>query len=100
MAKASFPYLPVGPLLRTKYDTLSKIGKVKAPILIVHGEFDEIVPFEQGRRLFEAAPEPKEFYTIKGAHHNDTYLVGGKAYLDVLGRFLGRLSADGQPPRA
>lgn len=99
MARVSFPFLPVGPLLRTKYDTISKIGKVRAPILIVHGEFDEIVPFEQGRRLFEAAPEPKEFYTIRGAHHNDTYLVGGKAYLDALGRFLRRLSPERQPPR-
>ncbi|HZY30845.1 MAG TPA: alpha/beta hydrolase [Candidatus Methylomirabilis sp.] len=99
MAKVSFPFLPVGPLLRTKYDTLSKIGKVKAPILIVHGELDEIVPFWQGRRLYEAAPEPKEFYTIRGAHHNDTYLVGGKAYLDALGRFLHSLNPDGSSPR-
>ena len=99
MAKVSFPFLPVGPLLRTKYDTLSKIGKVKAPILIAHGELDEIVPFWQGRRLYEAAPEPKEFYTIRGAHHNDAYLVGGKAYLDALGRFLHSLNPDGSSPR-
>lgn len=98
MAKVSFPFLPLGPLLRTRYDTLSKIGKVSAPILIVHGEKDEIVPFRHGRRLFEAAPEPKEFYVIKGARHNDTYLVGGKAYLDALSRFLGRVSSDGPPP--
>ena len=102
MAKASFPFLPVGPLLWTKYDTLSKIGKVRVPVLIVHGESDEIVPFWHGRRLFEAAPEPKEFYPIKGASHNDTYVVGGKAYLDVLGRFLDRLSrnAPSTPLRA
>lgn len=100
MTKVSFPFLPVGSLLRTKYDTLSKIGKVRVPILIVHGDHDEIVPFDHGRRLFEAAPEPKEFFTIRGARHNDTFLVGGRAYLDALDRFLGRLSADGQPPRA
>ena len=91
MAKVSFPFLPFGPLFRTRYDTLSKIGRVRAPVLIVHGENDEIVPLQHGRRLFEAAPEPKEFYVVKGAHHNDLHFVGGKAYLDELGRFLGRV---------
>ncbi len=99
MAKVSFPFLPVGPLLRTKYDTLSKIGKVKAPILIVHGEQDEIVPFRHGRRLFEAASEPKEFYPIRGAHHNDISAVGGMAYLDRLSHFLDRVSQDIRSPR-
>ncbi len=98
MARVSFPFLPLGPLLRTRYDNISKIGKVRAPILIVHGENDEIVPFQHGRRLFEAAPEPKELYVVKGAHHNDLYLVGGTAYLDVLGRFLGRLREDRASP--
>ncbi len=91
MAKLSFPFLPIGPFLRTRYDTLSKIDKVRAPILIVHGDRDEIVPIWHGRRLFEAAPEPKEFYTVKGAHHNDLYLVGGKAYVEALGGFLRRV---------
>ena len=80
--------------------TLSKIAKVRAPVLIVHGDNDEIVPFWHGRRLFEAAPEPKEFYPIKGASHNDTYVVGGKAYLDALGRFLNRVNRDASSPRA
>ena len=100
MARVSFPFLPLGPFLRTTYDTLSKIGKVRAPVLIVHGEDDEIVPLQHGRRLFEAAPEPKEFYIVKGAHHNDLYLVGGTAYLEALGRFLGRLRGDKSSPRA
>jgi len=46
-----------------------------------------------GRRLFEAANEPKEFYTIKGAGHNDTYLVGGIAYFETLGRFIEKATA-------
>ena len=91
MARVSFPFLPLGPLLRTRYDTLSKIGNVRAPLLIVHGEYDEIVPLQHGRRLFKAAREPKEYYSVKGAHHNDLYLVGGTAYLDKLGRFFERV---------
>lgn len=100
MAKASLPFLPLGPFLRTKYDTLSKIGHVRAPILIVHGEADEIVPFRHGQRLYDAAVGPKEFYAVKGARHNDLYLVGGPAYLDTLNRFLRQATSYRPPPQA
>jgi len=50
-----------------------------------------------GRRLFEAANEPKEFYTIKGAGHNDTYLVGGIPYFKTLGRFIEKVTAGPWP---
>ena len=92
MAKTSFPFLPIGSFFQTKYNTLSKIGQVGAPLLIAHGEHDEIVPFQHGQRLFEAASEPKEFYRIKQARNNDLYLVGGKAYLETLNRFLGKVT--------
>jgi hypothetical protein len=98
MAKVTLPFLPIGSLLQTRYDTLSKIGQVRAPLLIVHGDNDEIVPFRHGQRLFEVANEPKEFYRIKGAHHNDLYLVGGTAYLETLNRFLGRMIGDRSSP--
>ncbi len=62
--------------------------------MIVHGEYDEIVPLQHGRRLFEAASEPKEFYVVKGAHHNDLYVAGGRAYLDALSRFLDKVSGN------
>lgn len=94
MAKVSFPFLPIGSLLQTRYDTLSRIGQVSVPLLIVHGDSDEIVPFRHGQRLFDAANEPKEFYRIKGAHHNDLYVVGGTAYLETLNRFLSRATGD------
>lgn len=98
IAKVSFPLLPVGSLLQTRYDTLSKIEQITAPLLVVHGENDEIVPFRQGQRLFEAAREPKEFYGIKGARHNDLYLIGGLAYLETLNRFLSRVTGDASSP--
>jgi len=90
MAKAALPFLPIGPLLRTRYDMVEKIGKVRAPLLVLHGDKDEVVPYEQGRRVFEAAPSPKEFYAIVGARHNDTYLAGGDSYFKVLRDFIQR----------
>lgn len=88
LARHHYPFLPIGPLLRTKYDSSAKIDKVKAPLLVLHGDSDEIVPLKAGRSLFEAAREPKRFHVIPGAGHNDTYLVGGEEYLQALRRFL------------
>ncbi len=80
------------------YDNLGKIDNLKVPVLIVHGDEDEIIPVEMGRRLYAAAHEPKELYIIPGAHHNDTYLVGGKEYFEKLRNFIfGRKTADGRP---
>jgi hypothetical protein len=73
---------------RVPYDNLGKIDKIRVPMLIIHGENDEIIPVDMSRRLFAAAPEPKELYIIPGAHHNDTYLVGGEAYFERLAAFI------------
>ncbi len=88
MARVALPFLPVGSLLRTKYDSLGKIGEIRVPLLVLHGDQDDAVPYEQGRRLFDAASEPKTFYRIRGARHNDTYIVGGQPYFDAWARFL------------
>ena len=88
MARVALPWLPIGPLIRTRYEVIETIKAVKAPILILHGDRDEVVPFDHGKRVFAAAPEPKEFYTIAGSHHNDTYVVGGDAYFATLKNFI------------
>jgi hypothetical protein len=97
MARATLPWLPLGPLLTTRYDSLSKINRIEAPLLILHGNRDEIVPYSQGQRIFEAAREPKTFYTITGAGHNDTYLVGGQAYFEAIAHFIEGLSSVNGP---
>jgi len=93
MARAAFPLLPIGPLLRTRYDVIEKIAKVRAPLLVLHGDQDEVVPYEQGKKVFAAAVGPKEFYTIRGAHHNDTYIVGGAAYFKAWKNFIERTAS-------
>jgi fermentation-respiration switch protein FrsA (DUF1100 family) len=74
--------------LKGKFNSLSKISKVRVPLLILHGDEDELVPYELGQELFKEANEPKEFFTIQGAHHNDTYDVGGKAYFQTIQQFI------------
>ena len=71
----------VGPMLVRGFDTNEKIGRVKAPLLIIHGDFDEVVPFTQGEGLFRSAKEPKTFWPVAGAHHNDLIFVAGSEYV-------------------
>jgi fermentation-respiration switch protein FrsA (DUF1100 family) len=87
MAAAVLPFLPRA-ILRTKLDSVGKIARVDCPKLFIHSRADEVVPFDLGQRLYDAAPEPKQFYEVKGAPHNSTYLVGAKPYLDVLRSFI------------
>ena len=62
MAKRAFPGLPLYMLVRTKYDSLSRIADVTCPVLVLHGDRDETVPFSHGQKLYDAAKEPKGFY--------------------------------------
>lgn len=79
---------PLAPFLRTRYESLARIPRLRMPLLVVQGDRDEIVPPAQGRRLFAAAPEPKRYFAIPGAGHNDTFYVGGEAYWRAIAEFL------------
>ncbi len=87
MAKQMGPFALLRPLLPADYNNLEKIRRVSLPVLIVHGDRDEIVPFHMGEELFRAAPQPKSFFPVRGAGHNDTYVKGGEAYFRALASF-------------
>ena len=91
MARKSYPYLPLQVLVHNKYDSVSKIGNCDCPILVIHGDQDDLIPIKQGEKLYDAAKEPKYFHTISGAAHNDTYHVGGEEYFRVLNEFMASL---------
>ena len=100
MAKNLYPYLPSGVVasfLRTRYDSLSKIAGARAPVMVVHGDRDEMVPIAEGRRLYEAAMHPKRFHTVVGAGHNDVYAIGGERYFEAIRRFIE--DPEGEAPR-
>ena len=90
MARRVYPFVPsvAWRALRTRYDAEAKIASVRVPLLVIHGDSDEIVPPEEGRRVYDAAPEPKGLHVIPGAGHNDTYVLGGESYFDALRRFI------------
>jgi fermentation-respiration switch protein FrsA (DUF1100 family) len=89
MAKTMSLFLFLSPFLPTNYNNLEKISRLHGPKLIIHGDMDEIVPFSMGERLFRAAKEPKFFIRLKGAAHNDTYIVGGEEYFRTFAAFAG-----------
>ena len=68
-AKIYYPYLPVKLLLKDRYDSISKINTINSPILIMHGEKDDIVPFSMGKELFEQANDPKYSYFTSTDDH-------------------------------
>ena len=88
MARTIFPVLPLGWAIKSRFDAIGKVPNLKLPKLFLHGTRDEIVPYKLGRQLFSAAAEPKIFYDIQGAGHNDTFLVGGAGYFNAIEKFI------------
>ena len=82
IGKHHYPLLWIlaGWALEARYDNLAKISQLGAPLLIFHGDEDEIIPQQMGKALFERAPQPKQFYSIPFAGHNNTYDEGGVKY--------------------
>ena len=90
VAHAQFPWLPVRWLLKTRFDSLAKIGDYAGPLLQCHGTIDTVVPFELGRQLFDAAPAtPKQFVSMPGVGHSDpptmAYHRAMEAFFDRIG---------------
>jgi len=94
LAAVHYPWLPVRRFMRTRLNSLDIIGDYDGPVLISHGDADQIVPFELGRELYEAVlSQMKQFLTIDGGDHNDPQPGW---YYDQLDAFLDRLDHDGR----
>ena len=94
MGRHLYPVLPVRLLAGKRYDSLSRIRQYHGPLLVIHGEHDEIIPIEQGHRMFDAANPPKSFHMIDGASHNDGLGDAGGELWAALRDFL-----DSLPPK-
>jgi pimeloyl-ACP methyl ester carboxylesterase len=93
-ASYNYPWLPVRLVLLDRYESIRRIPHVTCPILILHGKLDTIVPFNLGRKLFEAAPDksasgiPKTFVELPDSDHNDYLATDGPLYRDSLAAFV------------
>jgi uncharacterized protein len=88
VGRRHYPVLPVSLLLRDRYDSAALAGRLDAPLLVVAGGRDQIVPASHSRRLFDAAPQPKRLVVLDGADHNDDELLAGPRLLAELRTFL------------
>jgi uncharacterized protein len=94
-AASLYPWLPVRLFMKNRYNSLRRIQSYSGPLFQCHGTADDIVPFELGRRLHEAAPgRMKQFHEIANGRHNDT---PPPAYYAALTQFLDSVDADGRP---
>ena len=90
VAQYHYRFLPVAFLLHDHFESLSRIGRVKAPILVLHGGRDPVVPARFSKALYEAAPEPKEIWFAVDAGHEDLAHFGAlDAAFDFIGRHIG-----------
>jgi fermentation-respiration switch protein FrsA (DUF1100 family) len=88
MAKQQFGGLPAHWLLTSRFPLIERLKSIHVPILMIHGDQDTIVPFPLGEQVFQAAPEPKSLYVVRGADHNNLPIVGGAPYLSQLKQFI------------
>jgi hypothetical protein len=87
LAVKFYPYLPVRWLSRFDYGTRAYLRTVEAPVFIAHSPEDEIVPYQHGRALYDAAKEPKQFLELSGGH-NDGFIFVRESWVQALGEFL------------
>ena len=89
VAARIYPFLPVRTFMRTRFDSLRKIAAYQGPLLVSHGEADELVPIAMGRQLFDAAPTKlKRFFLVPEGFHNDPQPA---RYYDELSKFIDEL---------
>jgi fermentation-respiration switch protein FrsA (DUF1100 family) len=90
---AAYPFLPVRALLIDRYETTRYIAKVKAPLLVLHGELDPVVPVAMGREVARLANEPKRLVVFPDGGHSDLYINGNGA-IDAVRAWVGSLRVE------
>ena len=93
MTAAHYPFLRrLLPLAPVSYDSLAAMPGLHAPLLVIHGGADTLIPAEHGRRLYAAANEPKRLVIVPDACHNDVLVRGGPELWATLREFLASLA--------
>jgi fermentation-respiration switch protein FrsA (DUF1100 family) len=86
-----FPIFPF-----EKFDNVKKIKNINAPILMIHGQQDSVIPIEHSQKLFELAPTPKLYFWVKDANHNNLPEIAGERYWQQLEDFVNLLEENQQ----
>jgi len=82
-------WLPVSPLITQRFEAVKRVSDIGSPLLVVHGSQDRLISPELGRKLFDAATEPKAFVLVEGGSHHNTNSVGQAQYREALAGLFG-----------
>jgi uncharacterized protein len=88
-ATMAWGWVPVGPFITQRFESLKKVASIGSPLLVVHGSNDSVIKPALGRKLYEAAAEPKRFVLVDGGSHHNTNAVGQAAYRVALAEMFG-----------
>ncbi|TNF62925.1 MAG: alpha/beta hydrolase, partial [Burkholderiales bacterium] len=72
-----------------RFEAIERVGRIGSPLLVVHGSEDRLIPPALGRRLYEAAAEPKAFVLVEGGSHHSTNAIGQGQYRQALTELFG-----------
>ena len=89
MGKRFYPFLPISILQKDKYSSLKKLNMIKSPILVLHGKADTLVPFYMGKKIYDAANEPKYYYFPERDNH---MMIYDQNMLKILSNFVNEIS--------
>jgi hypothetical protein len=90
MARCHYPFLPAA-VVPDAYPSLRLVRSLRAPLLMFHGDRDDIVPLMYGQELFEAAPEPKRLHVLPGVGHNDLVTSAGSEWAAAIAEWAAEL---------
>ena len=82
-----YPFFPIHLVMRSKFESIQKVHRIRAPVLFLHSPEDEVIPIAEGRRLYEAARTPKRFEEVSGGHV-DASQVDEIRFASVISTFL------------
>lgn len=93
MAARKYYYMPADLLVNQRFDSIGKIDHLKIPLLLIHGTWDRLVPYQMSQRLFEKAPQPKYLKLIEGGEHGNDGFVAPMEYRTAVSEFVQRYTA-------
>jgi pimeloyl-ACP methyl ester carboxylesterase len=83
-----FRILPMSLLVTQRFDSLGRVGSLKMPVLLIHGDKDRVVPLFMAQRLYDSAPGPKTLVVIPGGGHDNCATVGSEQYVAAVRKFV------------
>jgi pimeloyl-ACP methyl ester carboxylesterase len=94
MARRHYPFVPAA-AVPDAYPSLRLVRDLRAPLLVLHGDRDDLVPLMSGEELYEAAPEPKTMHVLAGVGHNDLVSRAGDEWAAAIAEFAGKVCGGG-----